>query len=161
MLSVLNDPRQKATFLAATAPGDWLNALPIASCGLRLDDETVRVVVALRLELDDCIPHSCSCGENVDAFVCKHASSRMQRHHALNDARSFASAGIPVSKEIFDSVKRPDGITLVPWQSGRALNWDAYLPASCVTAAAAASGEATVCLSVPEVVSHCAAIQCS
>jgi len=67
-------------------------------------------------------------------------------------ARSFASAGIPVSKEptgIYrDSVKRPDGVTLVPWQSGRALAWDvtvattlaeSYLPASSATAAAAAS----------------------
>jgi len=48
----------------------------------------------------------CKCGEAVDAwgqhaFVYKHASGRTQRHHALNDivARSFASAGIPVSKE--------------------------------------------------------------
>ena len=123
--------------LAATAPhsGDWLNALPIASCVLRLDDEAVRVAVALHLGLGVCVPHSCSCGENVDAwgqhaFVCKHASGRTQRHHALNDviARFFASAGIPVAKEptsIYrDSVKRPDGFTLVPWQSGRALTWD-------------------------------------
>jgi len=113
--------------LAATAPhsGDWLNVLPIASCGLRLDDEAVRVAVALRLELGVCVPHSCSCGKNVDAwgqhaFVCKHASGRTHRHHALNDviARSFASAGITIAKEptgIYrDSVKRPDGVTLVP-----------------------------------------------
>jgi len=90
--SVLTDPRQTATFLAATAAhsGDWLNALPITSCGVRLDDEAVRVAVALRLGLGVCVPHSCSCGENVDAwgqhaFVCKHASGRTQRHHALND----------------------------------------------------------------------------
>ena len=56
------------------------------------------------------------------AFVCKRASGRTQRHQALNDviARSFASAGIPVSKELTgiyrDSVKWPDGVTLVPWQ---------------------------------------------
>jgi len=113
--------------LAATAShlGDWLNAsLPIASCGLRLDDEAVRVAVALHLRLGVCVPHSRSCGENVDAwdqhaFVCKHAPGRTQRHHALNNviARSFASAGIPVSKEptgIYrDGVKRPDGVTLV------------------------------------------------
>jgi len=68
--AVLTDPRQKATFLAATAPhsGDWLNALPIASCGLRLDDEAVRVAVTLCLGISVCVPHSCSCRENVDAW---------------------------------------------------------------------------------------------
>ena len=163
--SAVTDPRQKATFLAATAPhsGDWLNALPIASCGLRLDDESVRVAVALRLGLGVCVPHSCSCGEDVDAwgqhaFVCKRASGRTQRHQALNEviARTFASAGIPVTKEptgIYrDSVKRPDGVTLVPWQSGRALAWDvtvattlaeSYLPASSANAAAAAEAAAS------------------
>ena len=43
-----------------------------------------------RLGLGVCVPHSCSCGENVDAwgqhaFVCKHASGRTQRQHVLND----------------------------------------------------------------------------
>ena len=53
-----------------------------------------------------CVPHSCSCGQDVDAwgqhaFVCKRAPGRTPRHQALNEviARCFASAGIPVSKE--------------------------------------------------------------
>jgi len=111
--SAVTDPHQKATFLAATAPhsGDWLNALLIASWGLRLDDESVRVAVALRLGLGVCVPHSCSCGDDVvvdawgqHAFVCKRALGRTQWHQALNDviARSFASAGILVSKESID-----------------------------------------------------------
>jgi len=132
--SGLLDARQKATFLAATAPhtGDRLSALPIAACGLRLDDEAVRVAVALRLGLKVYVPHSCHCGQDVDAwgqhaFVCKHAPGRIQRHHALNDiiARACASAGVPVSKEpssLFPGdIRRPDGITLIPWQAGKAL----------------------------------------
>ena len=115
--------------------------------------------VALRLGLGVCVPHCCSCGDDVDAwgqhaFVCKRAPGRTQRHQALNEviARSLASAGIPVSKEptgIYrDSVKRPDGVTLVPWQSGRAMAWDvtvattlaeSYIPASSASAGAAAS----------------------
>ena len=49
--SSLTTPSQSASFLAASSPhsGDWLFALPIASCGLRLDDEAVIIGVGLRL----------------------------------------------------------------------------------------------------------------
>jgi len=58
------------------------------------------------------------------------APGRTARHHALNDlvARSFVSAGTPATKEpsglFHTDGKRPDGLTLVPWQSGRSLCWD-------------------------------------
>jgi len=48
----------------------------------------------------------------------------------MNDliARSFASAGVPVTKKpsgLFRTDgKRPDGLTLVPWQSGKSVCWD-------------------------------------
>jgi len=47
------DATQKARYLASVAPhsGDWLLALPITSCGLRLDDEAVRVAIGARLGL--------------------------------------------------------------------------------------------------------------
>jgi len=70
--------------------------------------------------------------------VCRRAPGRSARHHALNDviARSFASAGIPVTKEpigLFRSDgKRPDGLTLIPWQSGKSLCWDVTV--SCLLA---------------------------
>jgi len=43
------EPSQKERFLASVAPhsGDWLLALPIANCGLRLDDEAVRAAVGM------------------------------------------------------------------------------------------------------------------
>jgi len=82
--------RQRALFLAAAVPhsGDWLLALPIASCGLRLDDEAVRIAVGVRLGLNLCEPHTCQCGALVEAsglhsFVCKSAPGKTARHHAL------------------------------------------------------------------------------
>ena len=54
--------------------------------------------------------------------MCRRAPGRSARHHALNDlvAQCFASAGTPVTKEptgLFRTDgKRPDGLTLVPWQ---------------------------------------------
>ena len=82
------------------------------------------------------IIYSCRCGALVDAkdlhsFVCKRCPGcRTVRHQALNDvvARVFTSANIPVTKEPnglsrLDG-KRPDGLTLIPWQSGKPLTWD-------------------------------------
>ena len=45
--SSLSSPFQRASFLAASPQhsGDWLYALPVVSCGMRLDDEAVRVAI--------------------------------------------------------------------------------------------------------------------
>jgi hypothetical protein len=156
----LTDPRLKASYLAAAAPhsGDWLSALPITSCGLRLDDEAVRVAVALRLGLDLCVPHDCRCGTRVDtwgihATTCKRAPGRMRRHQALNDivTRAFSSAGVPAMKEpsciCRSDGKRPDGLTLIPWKGGKPLTWDvtvaSTLAQSYIRASAGSAGAAS------------------
>ena len=41
---------------------DWLHALPIASCGLRLENEDIRVAVGLCLSAALCQTHRCPCG---------------------------------------------------------------------------------------------------
>ena len=65
------------------------------------------------------------------AFACKKAAGRSIRHHALNElvARALSAAAIPNTKEpqglgcVALTKKGPDGLTLVPWQSGRFV-WD-------------------------------------
>jgi len=130
-------PLQMAKFLASVAPhgGDWLLALPAANCGLRVDDEAVRVAVGMRLGLALCASHSCPCGGQVDAqglhaMVCKKAPGTIARHQVPKDIiwRFLGSASIPATKESSGLVRqdgiRPDGLSLIPWQSGKSLAWD-------------------------------------
>ena len=124
-----SSPFQRASVLSARAThsGVWLLTLTITACGLRLDDEAVHIAVALKLGSELGSPHSCRCGSSVDArgthgFVCKHAPSRVVRHHTLNEcvSRAFSAAGIPVKKEPTAGLahkdgKRPDGCgTVIP-----------------------------------------------
>ena len=100
--------------------GTWLNALPISSLGLRMDDNTIRVSVGLRLGTTLCRPHAClHCGAEVNhlgthGLSCVWSEGRHHRHAALNDIvhRAFTAAHIPCRLEpsgIFRSDgKRPD-----------------------------------------------------
>jgi len=58
----LPERHHQAHLLAVSAPhsSDWLHALPISSCGLRLDDDAVRVAIG-RLGARLCEPHQCPC----------------------------------------------------------------------------------------------------
>ena len=60
----VSDTTDKARLLAVTSPhsGDWLHALPLSSCRLRLDDNAVHVAVGLRLGANICEPRQCPCG---------------------------------------------------------------------------------------------------
>jgi len=83
---------------------------------------------------------------------CLKSGQFLSLHHALNDlvARCFASAGTPVTKEptglFHTDGKRLDGLTLVPWQSGKSLCWDETvicpLAESYVTGSAREAGAA-------------------
>jgi hypothetical protein len=128
---------EKARLLAVSSnhSSDWLHALPLSSCGLRLDNEAVRVSVGLRLGANLCEPHSCPCGATVDArglhgLVCKRSAGRISRHQLLNDIvwRALNKAGIPSIKEpqglARTDNKRPDGVTQIPWEAGKCVTWD-------------------------------------
>ena len=116
----------RLTAVTTSESGAWLQALPISSLGLRMDDETIRVAVGLRLGLSLCRPHMCtSCGVEVDnlgthGLSCRFSKGRHSRHAAINDSikRSLACAKVPSHLEptgLYRSDgKRPDGATIVP-----------------------------------------------
>ena len=118
--------RARLLAVSATHSSNWLHALPIASCGLRIDNEDVRVAIGLRLGIAICEPHICPSGALVDAhgthaFSCKFGSGKHSKHNTINDivCRSLARADIPSVKEptglLRSDGKCPDGLTLIPW----------------------------------------------
>ena len=134
---IIETPSDRARFLAVTSlhSRDWLKALPISACGLRLENEAVRIGVGLRLGLPLCKPHRCVSGVEVDerglhGLSCLRGIGRLSRHNHINDiiCRALSSAAMPVMKEptglIPGTDLRPDGLTLIPWSSGKCLTWD-------------------------------------
>ena len=142
LLESAPDDITRARLLAVSTKesGAWLHALPISSLGLRMDDNTVRVAVGLRLGSTLCRPHICQhCGADVDqrathGLSCKKSEGRHYRHGAINDIihRALTTARIPSRLEPSGLVrtdgKRPDGVTMIPWKNGKPLVWDATCP---------------------------------
>ncbi|KAI3378742.1 hypothetical protein SNEBB_007093 [Seison nebaliae] len=130
---------EKARLLAAQEKqsGAWLNAIPIPSLGTRLEDNHMRIAVALRLGTPIFLPHNCAaCPERVQEDGL-HGLSCMQskagtnsRHEAANNTiqRALSAAGYPATREprglMRGDQRRPDGSTLVAWKSGKFLVWD-------------------------------------
>ena len=71
--------------------GVWLNALPVTSCSLHMDDRTIRVAVGLRVSTPLCLPHQCHhCSGEVDCLgthclSCWWSEGHFTCHAALND----------------------------------------------------------------------------
>ena len=128
----------RARLLAACSPhtAAWSQVVPVSSLGLLLDSETIRVAVCLRLGTPVSEPHRCRCGKDFDSLghhglSCKFNSGRLARHANLNDVvkRALAAANMPswlepVGLDRSDG-RRPDGLTVFPFSSGRSLCWDA------------------------------------
>ena len=124
---------EKARSLAVST--DCLHALPIASLGLKLDDQSLRISCALRLGSLICHQRKCVCGNKVDSsgrhgLSCKLQAGRHPRHSMLNDIvqRALSSAGYPSKLEPTGlsrkDGKRPDGLSLFPFKLGKCLIWD-------------------------------------
>ena len=102
---------------------------------IRLIDEAIRITVGLRLGLI-LRGTSLSMWHNsrligIYGLSCKRSTGCSTRHHQINHAtrRALKRANGPATKEhqrtCSEAIKkRSDGLTSVPWQSGRRLTWD-------------------------------------
>ena len=102
-----------------------------------MDDDVIRITVGLRLGLALCHPHACcDCGAEVNEddihdLSCRYRRGHHFHHFALNDIvkHSLEATKVPCHLEpsgLYRSDgKRPDGASLVPWQRGKILVWDA------------------------------------
>ena len=137
VMSAFTDNFKRARLLATSAlhSGDWLHALPLSTCGLRLDNEAVRVAVCLRLGTSLCKPHQCPLANRLmqevcNCLSCKRGARRSIRHNDLNDIiyQALARASMPSILEppwlSRTDGKRPDGLTLIPSQRGKSVTWD-------------------------------------
>ena len=130
LVPVLNQHRL-ACFKAAPRPesGVWLDCVPNNRFGTLIDNDTLRIGVALRVGLIVCIPQRCKCGHiRYSPFV---VPLQRRAHSALSDVvrRGLSAAGIPFMLEptglYRGDGKRPDGITVYFYSRGRCLIWDA------------------------------------
>ena len=105
------------------------------SLGLKLDPMSLKVASGLRLGSKLCHPHTCICGAKVESngwhgLTCKMQMGRRSRHDQVNDLirRALVQAKIPAVNEPSglsrSDGKRPDGLTLTTWKSGKCLIWD-------------------------------------
>ena len=136
--------RARLLSAATSESSAWLHALPSATLGTHLDNQTIRIAVALRVGANVCSEHRCKCGVLADSkgyhsLTCRFSAGRHPRHTALNDIvrRALQSAGVPALLEPHGvdrgDGKRPDGMTIYPFSQGRCLVWDA----TCVNSFAA------------------------
>ena len=92
LLESAPDDLSLARLLAAHTreSGAWLNVLPVSALGLRMDDDTVRIAIGLRLGAPLCLPHVCHhCGAEVDnlsthGLSCRKSQGRHPRHASIN-----------------------------------------------------------------------------
>ena len=121
-----------------------MHALPVSAVGLRMDMMSFERSLVSALVFPSVFHTNAHCHAEVDelgthGLSCVKNASRHSRHATVNSIvqRSLASAKIPSTLEPSDLFKsddkRPDGMTIAPWKSGRSLVWDFTYPDTYAT----------------------------
>ena len=128
--------------VSTTESGLLYTGLPNSRDGTRLPDQALSIAVGLRLGLSVAAPGLCSCGSVLDAqgdhaLSCNRGVGRGARHKELNDRvrMSLAEAGCvsqlePAGLTRTDG-KRPDGVTVLPFERGMPMAWDVTVIHTC------------------------------
>ena len=91
------------------------------------------IACSLRLGSTICHPHTCICGGTLESngrhgLACKKQMGRHSRHDEVLIKRAIVQVKIPTVLEPSnlsrEDGKRPDGLTLSTWKSGKCLIWD-------------------------------------
>ena len=138
----------KARLLAAWHKrwGNWLHAIPISLCVLKLDDKVVRISVGLRRGVSISEPHLRMSGKLVDvrgsnALSFMYSSGRSSCHYHIYGVTycSLPCADILTTEEpqglSKSDFKRPAGVTLTLWHEGRCLTCRTWVITASGTAA--------------------------
>ena len=100
-----------------------------------MTDQQLRITLSLHLGSKICEKHTCRCGKFVEenghhGLSCARSAGRFSRHHNLNTLvkQALSSIKVPSILEPYRLTrtdgKRPNGITLAPWEEGKQLVWD-------------------------------------
>ena len=113
----------------------WLNIVPCKNLGLKVDDQHLRISIGLRLGANICVAHTCHCGKRVErdglhGLSCTKSADRFSRHATLKSLikQTLGSLDLPSMPEprglYRTDGKRPDGVTMIPWEMVKQLVWD-------------------------------------
>ena len=135
LISRMDDKRSKVFNAHQGKFGSqWLNVVPRKNLGLKLDDQQLRNSIGLRLGANICVAHTGHCGERVErdglhGLSCTKNAGRFSRHATLNSLvkQTLGSFNLPSVLEprglYRTDRKRPDGVTMIPWEMGKQLVW--------------------------------------
>ena len=143
--------------LSSEEAGAFLTGPPSTCLRTRIDSAAFTCAIRIRMAQPVAAESLCSCGQDLDAngayaLACRRGAGKQIRHRILNEfvRRAFLAAGMPVLLEPTGlsrkNGKRPDGVTVLLFQNGRALSWDA----TCVHPLAASYAD--VALKAPKAV---------
>ena len=113
----------------------WLNVVPCENLGLKLDDQQLRISIGFYLGANICVAHTCHCGKSVEGdglnrLSCTKSAGRFSRHATLISLikQTLGSLDLPSMLKprglYRTDGKRPDGVTMIPWEMGKQLVWD-------------------------------------